>query len=233
MVEGTADDRLGKSLLPRGEFLRRGRRAGCRGLGFKERQLVRGDMPVIAQMPFPKHGGAVALLFQKVREGEPARRDERLFPHIDNEILQPRPPWMAPGEQRVAGGRADRGAGMRVGEKHPLRREFINLRRGDFPTRGVVALRVPVAEIVREDHHDIGPDILGGNRGSRHRKHGQEKNESIYPRPLHRAATVATALRHEKTWKRGRKKSRRPAVADYLGNKKAPTGSGLFRQRRS
>jgi len=48
---------------------------------------------------------------------------------------------------------------MSVGEPHALRREPIDMRRGNFPALRVVALHIAVTEVVGEDDEDVG---LGG-----------------------------------------------------------------------
>ena len=50
---------------------------------------------------------------------------------------------------------------MSVGEPHALRREPIDMRRGNFPALRVVALHIAVTEVVGEDDEDVG---LGGVR---------------------------------------------------------------------
>ena len=50
---------------------------------------------------------------------------------------------------------------MSVGEAHALRREPVDVRRGNFPALRVVALDIAVTEVVGEDDEDVG---LGGVR---------------------------------------------------------------------
>ena len=55
---------------------------------------------------------------------------------------------------------------MGVGETHPLRRQPVDVRRGDLAAIRVVALHVAVAEIIGVDDDDVGPCrfFFGGQR---------------------------------------------------------------------
>ena len=45
---------------------------------------------------------------------------------------------------------------MPIREAHALRRELVDVRRGNLAALGVVALHIAVAEIVGEDDEDVG-----------------------------------------------------------------------------
>ena len=55
---------------------------------------------------------------------------------------------------------------MPIREAHALRRELVDVRRGNLPALGVVALHIAVAEVVGVDDEDVG--LAGGGR-SQHR----------------------------------------------------------------
>ena len=166
-----ARDRLGEYFAPRGQMCgaggngsdaRRGLVVFARWAGnLEELALFGRDGPIPAEMPLTNHRRAVAVLFCKGADRHPIRRDQRLAKHADNPALQFRAPVIAPGEQRVAGRRAHPGRRMSVGEAHALRREPVDVRRGNFPALRVVALDIAVTEVVGEDDEDVG---LGGVR---------------------------------------------------------------------
>jgi hypothetical protein len=80
-----------------------------------------GLRPVEAEVPLAEHGGGVALAAQEAGQREPARLDQARTVALQHAALQPAAPGVAPGEQRVAGRRADARGRMRVGEHHPSR----------------------------------------------------------------------------------------------------------------
>ncbi len=50
---------------------------------------------------------------------------------------------------------------MRICESHSLCAEFVDVRRRDLSTPGVVALHIAVAEVVGEDDENIGIRCVG------------------------------------------------------------------------
>ena len=108
-------------------------------------------------MPLPNRRSRVAVLLEKCGHGEPSGGDERwVVGAIEHACLQPRPPRITPREQSIAGGRADGGAAVRIGKRHALQREFVEVRCLDFPALRIEALHIAIAEIVGEDVNDVG-----------------------------------------------------------------------------
>ena len=124
---------------------------GCR----KEFFLIRGDIPVPAEMPLSNHGRPVAMLLEQISKGQPFRSDERAFEIVDDPALQPRPPVVATGEQGVTGWRTNRAAGVRVREAHPFRRQAVNGGSWNFPPLRVVAPHIAETQIVGQDNDHI------------------------------------------------------------------------------
>lgn len=118
--------------------------------------------PVPAEMPLADAGGPHALLLGERADRHPVGSDEWLLPGAHDPRLQPRPPVIAAGEERVAGGGTDSRRRMGVGKPHALRGELVDVRRGDPPTVGVVAVDIAVAEIVGVDHHNVGSGVGSG-----------------------------------------------------------------------
>lgn len=122
----------------------------------EEFHLRRRDAPLPTEMPLANRRRAIAVLFRESGDGQPVGRDERRAEMLDDAALQPRPPMISPGEQRVPRRRAHAGGCVPIREAHPLRREPVDLRRLDFPTLRLVALHVAITEVIGEDDEDVG-----------------------------------------------------------------------------
>ena len=120
--------------------------------------------PVPAQVPLADAVGAVPLPPQQPGHGEAVGLDESALPLPEDAPLQARAPAVAPGEHGVAAGRAHAGGSVGVGEAHALGGEAVQVRRGD-PRFGVVAARVPVAEVIGQDEDDVRLFQGGSCRG--------------------------------------------------------------------
>ena len=68
---------------------------------------------------------------------------------------------------------------MAVGEAHALGGEPVDVWRGDFSARGIVALHVAVAEVVGEDDEEVGFGGVGGRGrgGGEGEKEGKREGE--------------------------------------------------------
>ena len=78
--------------------------------------------PAQAEVPLADAGGVVAVLLEQRGDGHAAGLDQGRGVSAEHALLEPRPPGVSAGEDAVAGGRADRRAGVGVGEAHPLAR---------------------------------------------------------------------------------------------------------------
>ncbi len=185
-----ARDRFRKHGAPGREMRWRGDGAFVvRTLRFRALQelaLRRLDGPVPAEMPFADDAGVVAVLLREAADGQPVRRDERIAKHADDAALQTRAPVVAPGEHRVARGRAHARGRMRIREAHALRGEPVHVRRRDLPALRIVALHVAIAEVVEvENEHvrllregAVGEQQEGGETESGEADHGREIKQS-------------------------------------------------------
>ena len=121
-----------------------------------------------AEVPLADGGGGVAIFLQQGWHGETILGDEwRIVGAVEHALLEPAAPRVTTGEQAVAGGRADGGAAVGVGERHALRGEAVEVGRLDFSAGRVERLHVAVSEIVGEDVDDVGSGALGSRHHSR------------------------------------------------------------------
>ena len=130
------------------------------------------------QAPFPDRGGCITSLLQHGRERVVVleRLVELVVPHIGVSLR-------APEENRRAGGRADRRAAVMIAQLHALRREAIELRRGECGNRTVTARRafvleggtcVPESEVIAQDEDDVR---LGGAQARHQPNESEEKTK--------------------------------------------------------
>jgi hypothetical protein len=114
--------------------------------------------------------GGVAVQPEERRHGEPALGDERrIIGAVEHAALQASAPRIATREQAVARGRADGGAAVGIGERHPLRGEAVEMRGLDLAALGIERLHIAVAQIVGEYVNDVGLRRGGGRNVERSR----------------------------------------------------------------
>ena len=118
--------------------------------------------PIHAQVPLADACSGVAVLLEHPRDREPVFFDQWQIPIPYNTGRHTAAPAVAPGQQPVAGGRADRRGGVRIGERHALHGKPVDVGRGDLRV-GIEALWIAVAHIVGEKNDDVG--LLGGGLG--------------------------------------------------------------------
>ena len=90
--------------------------------------------------------------------------DQRLAVPVENPLLEPAAPTVAPRQQPVAGGRANGGRCMGVGERHPVGGEAVDARREDCGVR-VQRPDVSVTHVIGQDEYDVRS--AGGKQTSR------------------------------------------------------------------
>jgi hypothetical protein len=135
---------------------------------------IRAGLAAEAKMPLAEAHRRVALLPEDARHRGSCRvHDQRAGIHH-------RPPETAAErilarQQRVTRRRADRGRRMCVGEPPALGGEPVDVRR--LHLRRAVAAHVAVAEIVREDEHDVGRNQFFA--AHRHRQGGLAGEQAV------------------------------------------------------
>ena len=129
-------------------------------------------------VPLAHQGRRVAPCAQHLRQRELVLLDEARPADAREHAAVVDAKRHLPGEQTVAGGRADRGRRMRVGEPHPLARQPVEMRRGHFRLR-VVAADVAVAEVVREDDEDVRIARVGGEGGGQQDSRQRQNSEPL------------------------------------------------------
>ena len=119
------------------------------------------------KVPLTHHCRRVPTLLEK--------RSQRCLVRLDEGALGPgaHPVFIAEGvasgQQAVAGRRAPRAGGVRVGKAASLRSQAVDVRGRDFRLR-VEAGDVPVTEIVSHDEDDVRALVRGGLVGGRLRR---------------------------------------------------------------
>ena len=119
----------------------------------------------VAEVPFADGGGVVAFLLQQGGQVEAVRLDVERRECAEDLMGKRSAPAVASGEQGVAGGGADGGRRVAVGEAAAFGGESVDGWGADQFRVGAVAAGAPVAVVVGEDHDDVGP--IGGLRGQR------------------------------------------------------------------
>ena len=107
-----------------------------------------------AQVPFTDGGRVVPGRLKQRRQRGAFRVDQERGIPPENARLEPRSPRVAPGQQRVPRWRANGRRRVSVRETHPLLRQSVHPWGLDLAVR-VVAADVAVAQIIREDEHDV------------------------------------------------------------------------------
>ena len=106
-------------------------------------------------MPFADARGLITVRLQQRCDGHAVRCYQRRGKSVEHARLQMSSPGVAPRERRVARRRTNTRRRVRIGETHPLRREFVEMGRRDFRLC-VKAGHVPVTKIVGEDENNVG-----------------------------------------------------------------------------
>src|SRR5262245_445133 len=126
-------------------------------------------------MPLPETGGVIPLRLEERGHRHPSRLNEPRAEPPQHARLQLGAPGIAPRHQSVPRGGADRRAGMRIGENHPLRRDPIEIRRWNFSLR-IKALHIAVAEVVAENEDDVGLRVGTDSRKTRPEPESKTRN---------------------------------------------------------
>ena len=87
---------------------------------------------------------------------KPIRRYQGILPSSDNSLLHPGSPMVASGEQGVTRGGAHPGGGMGIGKAHALRSQAVDVGGGNFSALRIVALDVPVTQVIGVNDEDVG-----------------------------------------------------------------------------
>ena len=161
-VERTADaEEIIKTVVNGTVGYRPGEVHGCGCWVCRRVAAGRVGRQVQSQMPFAEAGGLIALFFEQGGYGELAGFDEGRGIAVEYPALQAGPPVIAAGKDTVAGGGADGGTAVGIGENHALRGQAIQIRRGQLAA-GIETFYITIAEVVRQDVNDIGPFPGGG-----------------------------------------------------------------------
>ena len=113
-------------------------------------------------MPLANAGGMIPGALHHPRDRPAVRLDQRTIKRPKHPALHLGPPGITASEEAIPGRRADRRRAVGIGETHSLRRQSIQIWRGDFRVR-VVTPQVAVTQIVGQDNNDVGP--AGGTIG--------------------------------------------------------------------
>ena len=125
------------------------RRAGPPGLGAV-------GLVAAADVPLARHHGPVAAALQRLGDRDAVAAQVALVLRdavVAGHVADPRLVRVQPGEQRGARRTAAR-AVVRLREAQPRPRQRVQVRRGDLRT---VASDVGIPQVVRQDHHEVGP----------------------------------------------------------------------------
>ena len=108
-----------------------------------------------AQVPLAHGGGFITGPPEQRGHSGPAGLDQRLGVAAHHLGLEPGAPVVAAGQNAVAGGRADGGGGMGVGEGHAVAGYFVEVGRLKGAV-GIQAGEISIAHIVGEDIYQVG-----------------------------------------------------------------------------
>ena len=119
-----------------------------------------------ADVPLAHGGGGVALASQHLGQGQPTRLDQARSADSREDAAAVAGTETHPSrEEAITRGRADRRGGVRVREAETFPGQSVEVRRGDLRSR-VVAADIAVAQVIGQDHDDVGP-TRGGRGGQR------------------------------------------------------------------
>ena len=111
-----------------------------------------------ADVPFADEGGCVSFSLEHGGEGEAIFFDEAGASGAGEDAFHAGSEGHASGEDAVAGGRADGGGAVGVGEAESFAGELVDVGCGNFGLV-VVATEVSVAEVVGEEEEDVGEAV--------------------------------------------------------------------------
>ena len=127
----------------------------------------------MAEAPLADEPGGIAGLIHEVGDGEGVGGHGRLAFGLDFLVAADRGVAVVLARhERASRRRADRRAGVGLGEPHALGREPVDVRRLDelLPETAEVA----VAEVIREDEDDVGP-VRCNHRAGAHGRHEDQR----------------------------------------------------------
>ena len=132
------------------------------GAGFQRLAPVGGGVTRLeAEMPLADRGCLIAPLLAERCEGEPVGLDvERCIDREHAAILDSRPPVIAAGEESVPRRRADGTGCVGLGKPAALAGQPIDV--GRFESLASVAAEAAPAQVVGQDHDDVGSRFGGG-----------------------------------------------------------------------
>ena len=119
--------------------------------------LQRAEIGQPPQMPFADQSGLVTGPFQERRQGRMGRRQTDLARHTRAQrLLEPdlRSVLVTPGNQRDAGGGADRGIGVGLRKAHALGGDAVDIGRREVAA--AIAGDIGIAEVVGENEQNVG-----------------------------------------------------------------------------
>jgi len=106
-------------------------------------------------MPLADDAGVVALGFEEAGDGGAVFGDQARLVAGHDAALEFGAPGLAAGEEAVAGWRADRGAGVGVGEDHAIGGELVRAWGRDLTRLRGHAVDVAESQIIAQDHDDV------------------------------------------------------------------------------
>jgi len=134
----------------------RTRPEGCRVVGPAGLAVVGIGIGAEPEMPLADAGCRVAVGVQESGQGQPPRFDQRRRAPAEDAALQPGSPRVAAGQERVAGGSADRRWTVGIGEPDAFAGQTVEVG-SRYSGLRVVGAEVAVAEVVGEDQQDVRP----------------------------------------------------------------------------
>ena len=113
--------------------------------------------PFPAEVPLADQGRLVPVFAEHPRQRGTIVGDQRRFVSCQHPLLQAGAPRVPPGQQAVAGRRADRRRAVGIGEAHALLNELVQVGGSDLVV-WVVRLDISDAEVIGQNQHDVrGP----------------------------------------------------------------------------
>ena len=159
----------------------------------EERPLFLRDRPVSAKVPLANARGSVAVLLRKSPDRESIGRNQRRAPFADDSLLQSRAPVISARQQRVTRGRAAAATAVSVRETHSLRGKIVHVRRRNLAALRIIALHIPITEVVGQDDEEVG------TRAGSERRAAQDACQQAtqqWTSPIHDSAAPRSSCRH-------------------------------------
>ena len=113
-------------------------------------------------MPLANNTGVIVVVLEKFWSGKSIGGDERFGESPKYAAFQGAAPIVAAGDNTVAGGSADRGRSVRIGEPHAFPRQAVAVRCGCPAVR---MRQVPIPKVISENENNIR--LVGGVRGDK------------------------------------------------------------------